>query len=325
MREHVPVPFATRILALPVALVLLMTSACGEEEEGEVGLGALAAEIIEIGDVGLESPRAVIHDPVADMYLVSNVSGGPLEENDSGFISRFSPDGELDQLAWIQTVGPESRLNAPKGMALADASLFVADVQCIRMYDRESGSMSDQRCLGDVTSLVGVDVGPEGSLFVTDSGLDFANGDPITTGTDAVYRLAVEDFSRGATLASGEELGSPMGIAVGARGIFTVTHNSGEVIRLTPGGERTDVLQQPDQRFEGVVFLADGGFAYSSSSHSAVYLVDGAGQLHTLLEDVDAPGDLGYDETRNRLLVPLYNENRLLLVDLDSELDMTMD
>ncbi len=322
MRKLLSLNSPLRLLTLSMALAVVGLTACEEGEE--IDLGALAVEVIEVADVGFESPRAVIHDPVADVYLVSNISGEPTEDNDAGFISRITPDGEVEELVWIQTVGPQSRLNAPKGMAIAGDFLFVVDIQCIRMYDRESGVMDEQRCLDDVTDLTGLDAGPEGSLFVTDSGLTYANGAPTRTGTDAVYRLAVEDFSRGATLASGEELGNPMGIAVGSRGIFTVTRSTGEVIRLTPEGDRTDLLSQPDRQFEGVAFLADGGFAYSSSSDSAIYLVDGTGQLHTLLEDVDSPGDIGFDETRNRLLVPLTNENRLLIIDLHDDLDLDM-
>ncbi len=87
-------------------------------------------------------------------------------------------------------------------------------------------------------------------------------------------------------------------------------------MRFTPSGERTSILSSPNQVLEGVVFVADGGFAYASSADSAVYLVDGSGTVSTLIDGIDSPGDLGYDPTRNRVLIPLLRENRLLFVDL---------
>ena len=150
---------------------------------------------------------------------------------------------------------------------------------------------------------------------MTDSGFDLVDGQTVSSSTDAVYRLTFREDQRGATLARGVDLNHPTGLAIGSRGIF-VTTAGGELIRFTGSGERTDLLATTGQVFEGVVFVADGGFAYSSSSDSSVYLIDGTGSVSTLIGGIDSPGDLGFDPTRNRVLIPLFRENRLLFVDL---------
>ncbi len=270
---------------------------------------------VEVADAGLQGPRAIIYDAAADVYLVSNVNGNPLEEDENGFVSRVSPDGEVLALEWIPSDGEPARIDAPKGMAIRGDTLFVTDIRCVRIADRESGEIHETRCLDDVTSLTGIDVAEEGSFFVSDSGYELANGASVPSSSDALYRLTFRANQAGGTLARAPDVNHPQGVAVGSRGIFVATA-VGELLRFTPAGERTTILSSPEQVFEGVVFLAGGGFAYSSSADSAVYLVDGTGAVSLLIGGIDSPGDLGYDPVRNRVLIPLFNENRLLFVDL---------
>ena len=296
----------------PVMAIGLFAAGCG----GNGGDATLADGMIAVADVGLLSPRAVIHDPVADVYLVTNVNGPNMAEDQNGFVSRIAPDGTVQNLTWIAPSAAASALHSPTGIAIRGDSLYVADLGCIGVFNRESGEAVERTCMDGVSSISGLDVGPEGSLFLTDSGFETGTGGMVSSGTAAVYRLVIGDDRRGSTLAQGSDLGHPMGLAVGSRGIFVVTSDPGQVLRLTADGQRTTVLSAPNSDFEGVVFVGDGGFAYSSSSDSTVYHVDGQGAVHPVLTGVSSPGDLGYDATRNRLLVPLTSENRVVFVDL---------
>src|SRR3569833_270153 len=76
---------------------------------------------------GFISPETVIHDPLTDVYLVSNVGGPPVTVN-HGFISRVSPDGTILDLRWIQDGVNGVTLRGPKGLCLHRAELYVADV-----------------------------------------------------------------------------------------------------------------------------------------------------------------------------------------------------
>lgn len=296
---------------LSLLTVGLALASCGDEPE--VGADGVAA-LLTVEDVGFSSPRAVIHDPVADVYLVSNLAGSPFARDENGFVSRISPDGEVLELQWVPPFDPRGAVSAPSGMAIRGDSLFVADIDCIAIVGRESGTIEGRRCLDGVSALRGLSVGPEGSLFATDGGLE-AEGQ--SSGSAAVYRLLLEEGRMGSTIAQGAELGHPFSIDVGARGIFVVTGDPGQILRFTPEGGQTTIMTVPSQVFEGVAFTADGGFAYTSSADASVYLVDGSGTIHTLLEGIGHPGDLGYDAIRHRLLVPITDRNQLLLIDLD--------
>ncbi|GAG56131.1 unnamed protein product [marine sediment metagenome] len=74
---------------------------------------------IKVEKVGFKKPESVLHDPQADLYLVSNIVGKALEKDERGFISKLSPDGKVLELKWIEGGRDGVKLNAPKGMAIA--------------------------------------------------------------------------------------------------------------------------------------------------------------------------------------------------------------
>jgi sugar lactone lactonase YvrE len=254
----------------------------------------------------------VLHDTAADAYLVSNINGGPLDRDYNGFISRISPDGTVLDLKWIDGSEQGVTLHAPKGMAIQDGTLFVADINCIRMFDAASGAPTGNECLANATFLNDVAPGGDGSVFFTDSGFDVGPNGLAPSGSDAVYRLIVAE-ERIVAVSKGPALGGPNGVAVGSRGILVVSFGSGEVYRLTADGDRTDIMPASERQLDGVEMLADGGFLMSSWGDQCVYRVGGDGRVTRVLENVEAPADLGVDAGRNRVLVPLFNANQVVI------------
>ena len=93
---------------------------------------------IPVGD--MSTPESALHDPEADVYLVSNINGGPGDRDDNGFISRVSPDGQVLDLKWIDGADPGVTLHAPKGSAVYGDRFYVADIDVVRRFDRTSGA-----------------------------------------------------------------------------------------------------------------------------------------------------------------------------------------
>ena len=289
---------------------LALLAGCGGSDVSD---GVVAA--VEVADAGLVAPWAIVHDPVDDVYLVANVSGDPLAEDENGFISRVSPDGEVLSQQWFPRLGSGDRIHAPKGIGILGDSVFVADLDCIHVVHRASGDLLESRCL-DVGSLAGLAVGPEGSVFVVDIGYELSDGQRTETLTDAVYRLSFQEGRLENTVASGPDLGHPTGVAVGSLGIF-VTTEGGALLRFTPAGDETRLLEITGQALEGVTFLSDGGFAYSVGGDGSVFAVEGGGgAVSAVAESIGRPGNIGYDAVRNRVLVPLPDADRLLFFDL---------
>lgn len=294
---------------LAIAVVL---GACG----GEQGALTAGGEEIIIADVGFMTPESIVMDTIDDVYLVSNVNGGPVDEDDNGFISRVTPDGQVETLKWLDGADPMITLNAPKGMALRGDSLFVADIDCVRVFNRVTGEQQTGTCIDGATFLNDVAVGPEGSLFVTDTGMRAGPEDLEPSGTDAIYRLPLVEGRRATTVTQSADLGGPNGIVVGSRGIMVVTFRSGELLRFTPTGEKTQVMPPSPLELDGLISTPDGGFLFSSWGESAIYRIGSDGRVTQVFTGIASPADIGFDPRRNRVLIPVFLEDRVVIREL---------
>jgi hypothetical protein len=64
---------------------------------------------------------------------------------------------------------------------------------------------------------------------------------------------------------------------------------------------------------DGLVSMEEKGFLFSSWGDSTVYWIHAGGTVTPLIENVETPADIGYDAARNRVLVPLFRGDGLLL------------
>ncbi|MCK5650134.1 MAG: B12-binding domain-containing protein, partial [Gemmatimonadetes bacterium] len=102
-----------------LAVLPLLLHACGGEPAQEADTVPTGPPVvIEVTDVGFSVPESMLHDGVADVYLVSNINGSALEADGNGFISRVAPSGEVLELKWIDGETEGVTLNGPKGMAI---------------------------------------------------------------------------------------------------------------------------------------------------------------------------------------------------------------
>ena len=91
---------------LVASALALAAPGCGGGTSDAASTDSLAsappgADQIAVRDVGFATPESVLHDPLTDAYMVSNINGSPLEADDNGFISLLTPEGEVANLKWI--------------------------------------------------------------------------------------------------------------------------------------------------------------------------------------------------------------------------------
>ncbi|HSM60225.1 MAG TPA: hypothetical protein VK849_05485 [Longimicrobiales bacterium] len=288
-----------------LSLAVILAACGGDRESADAPEQeeTAAPATITVAEAGFATPESVLHDEATDVYLVSNINGGPADKDDNGFISRLSPDGEVLELMWIDGSSEGVTLNAPKGLALQGGTLYVADIDCIRMFDGTTGAPAGETCVEGATFLNDVAAAPDGSVVFTDSGLDAAFA---PTGADAVYRLRDGEVT---VVVEGAGLGAPNGVVATRDGIVVVTFMSGEVFRLDAEGSREQLMETSGLQLDGVVALPDGRLLLSSWADSCVYSMGADGTTACVVEGVEAPADIGFDRTRNRVLVPLFNAN----------------
>lgn len=266
---------------------------------------------IVVAGVGLATPESVEYDATHDVYLVTNVNGSPFDADGNGFISRIAPDGRVLALKWIDGARDGVTLNGPTGAAAEGENLFLADRDAVRVFALADGHPVRSIPIPGATFLNGITPAGGDSVYVSDSG--FLPGSRAS-GSDAIYRVWAD--GRYAVVVKAPDLGHPNGLVDTDAGLVVVTFGSGEVFRLDATGRRTPLPAPPHGGLDGVVRLADGRLLISSWKGSAVYALGPRRTVSVLADGLDAPADLGLDTRRNRLLIPLFRDNRVVILPL---------
>jgi hypothetical protein len=280
-----------------------------QEAEARTGTAPQKPKPIYLAKVGFKNPKSVLHDPEADVYLVSNINGAPLNEDGNGFISRVDPDGNLIKLKWIDGEKPGVKLNAPKGMAISGGSLFVADIDTIRVFDRQTGKPERAVKIKGATFLNDLAVGPQGTVYASDTGFEQWQAGFRPSGTDAVYRI---EGTKAVPLIKSPRLGFPHGLYVDERGVWVATR-SGELFLVTSAGSREMVQKLPRATLDGIIKTNDGELLISSWDGKCLYRRKKDGSFTGILDGLSSPADIGYDSKRNRALIPLLTSHMLVI------------
>jgi hypothetical protein len=267
---------------------------------------------VDIKVTGFSRPESVLHDEKRDVYLVSNITGGPRDFDNTGFISRVSPSGRILDLKWIAGGVGGVTLNAPKGSTIANGTLYVADIDTLRKFDARSGRPLGNVVVPGATFLNDVTSDRRGNVYVTDIGFTTV---PVfgPSGTDAIHKLTPDGEL--SVFASGNSLlNHPNGIAALPSGKLRVVtydpfNGTKELFTIDKRGFKTDVVTLPTGLLDGIVLLEQGTLVsswvdFSNATAGVVYLVKHDGSIVEVARGFQNPSDIGYDHERNRLLVP---------------------
>ena len=250
---------------------------------------------------GLQTPECVLYDADQDVYFISNINGKPLDADDNGYISRVNPETLQGEMKWIDGSKPDVTLNAPKGMAIVGDTLYVTDISTVRKFNRKTGApQGEVRIIG--TTFLNDATSDGNNVYVSDSGLD-ANFK--STGTDAVWKITGDKATK---IASGKDLKAPNGLAATGGKLWAVSYGANELYQID-NGKKTNVMALPKGSLDGLVQLNDGSFLVTSWDAKAVYRGKAGGAFTPIIENVNAPADIGYDTKRNRLLVPHFMDS----------------
>jgi len=278
---------------------------------------------------GFDTPESVVHDHVADVYLVSNVGAGdPGALDHNGFISRVSPNGIVLQLKWIQDGVNGAVLNGPKGIAIRGNVLYVSDIDTLREFDRVTGSPLAAISIPNPFTptplfLNDVAVADDGTVFLSDN----ANG--------ALFK--VDPNGNPSVISTSPSLDFPNGVLAdgGDNNVLWVTWIGNQILRTNPSGKIKVVatIPAPDVSslglppntllLDGFVRLPDGSFLVSSWVTGHVYQISDDGEKIKVIasfvsffdnpNNPDGPADINVDLNRHRLLVPLFDVNELVI------------
>ncbi|QKI89342.1 SMP-30/gluconolactonase/LRE family protein [Thiomicrorhabdus xiamenensis] len=269
-----------------------------------------ANQKILVSDVGFATPESVEYYADQDIYLVTNINGSPFDEDDNGFISKLSPDGKVVDLKWIDGADDKVELHAPKGMTIIGNKLYVADITQIQVFELPSGKQLSSIDVKGSSFLNGITPGDGDSVYVTDTGMKPGFE---ASGTDAIYKVWAD--GKVETILKDPEMGRPNGILYDNGDIYVVFFSSAKMVKMNDKGEITEMPEPYGARLDGLVKLQDGSLAMSSWESSSIDVYRN-GEYETIAEFLNSPADMDVDTKRNRLLIPLFNEDKVLILPL---------
>lgn len=128
--------------ALAASMTVLLASLVGCTPEGDsASAAAEPAAPRQVGVVaGFRTPESVRYDPDQDVYFVSNINGNPSLPDSNGYIVRVSAADLRVTAMFAEGRRNGVVLHSPKGLALQGDTLWVADIDALRGFDRRTGA-----------------------------------------------------------------------------------------------------------------------------------------------------------------------------------------
>jgi hypothetical protein len=317
--------YPTLSSALSITATLsLIAGACGGRDAAErAGADSAMADSAAIYEqqsimlrkVGqtpnLDGPESARYDRDLDVWFVSNVNGTPLAKDNNGYISRLRPDGAPYTVKFIEGGKKGVTLNAPKGLAISGDTLWVADIDVARAFNKRTGALiANVPTQGRARFLNGAAIGPDGAVYMTDTGVLFGSkGEVSHPGPDQIFRVTRGGVSVALTSAT---LEGPNGITWDPqRQRFVVVSFLGKgIYGWKPGDTKVESIGSGPGQQDGVVFLPDGRLLVTSWTDSSLFVLDN-GQVRKVAAKVPSPADIDINPRDSRVAVPLLRENRV--------------
>jgi len=279
----------------------------------------VAARFRKVGETAnLEGPESARYDRDLDVWFVSNVNGTPTAKDNNGYISRLKADGSADSLKFVAAGRGKVTLNAPKGMAIVGDTLWVADIDAVRGFNRKTGAPVASITVPGAKFLNDVTAGPDG-VYVTDTGIHFGPGGSMThPGPDRVFKIAGRKVITAMTFKGHP---GPNGITWDstASRFVMVPMSDSTIVSWAPGDSTPQPVAKGPPMMDGVEPLGGGRYLVTSWADSSLNLV-ADGKVTRLAGKIASPADIGFDRADGKVAVPQLMSTTIELLDVGSVL-----
>lgn len=262
-----------RFFAIPA---LLLVCACAPEDSAAPAARtaeADAAAEAALGGVpnleplwtaeGFAAPEGAAEAPQGG-YFISNVAGEGAGKDGEGWVSLVSAEGEIVEERFVEG------FDAPKGMAVLDGVLYVADIDQVRLVDASTGERK-----GDITV--------EGAQFLNDATV--WNGAVYVSDSMTASVLKIENGAATVWLTD-ERLGRVNGVLGAGDTLYIVTMETGALYAADAQGALTEIATGLIPA-DGVGLVEGGGWLVSTVP-GEIYYVSAEGAKTQLVDTREA-------------------------------------
>lgn len=252
---------------------------------------------------GLKTPESFIVDPSTGAYYISNINGKPTKKDNNGFITKLDKTGKILKLKFVEGGKDGVTLHAPKGLAVIDNILYVTDIDFVRGFNKETGTLVHDLDLTefDAAFLNGLAHDSEGNLYITDMTAHM------------ILRIETLNNFRTSLVVKDQQLSGPNGIVVNPQtgNLIVVTWDKGSILEVDPTGQIRVLLASKGLRNLDGVDLDDAGNLYTSSfTDGRIYKISpDFRRVRLFKEGLTSPADINLDRANHLLLIPFLKEN----------------
>lgn len=251
-------------------------------------------------DTLLKTPESVIYDSERNVLYVSNVNQNPWEKDNNGFVSKLSKTGEVLELEWV------TGMSGPKGMAIVDGILYVADLDELLLIDIEKAEIKEKVLVDGAEGMNDITPDGQGGIYMSDSPAG-----------------KIFHYSNGlASTFIPEAPGRPNGLYVDKGKLFTAFSQASEFVHYDLESLNKTVIAKEIGSGDGVTPTNEQGTYLVSDWQGEVFIINTDGMKQSLLrtkDDGKNTADIWFILEEELLLVPTFFDNRIVAYKLVKE------
>lgn len=252
---------------------------------------------------GMQNPGSFIVDPETGNYFVSNVNGEPAAKDNKGFIAKLDPAGKLINLNFITGGEDQVELHAPKGMSIFGDELYVADIDVVQRFDKNTGhprGTIDLKFIG-AAFLSGLTVDTRGNIYVSDAT------------NNVIYQIDPKNSFQVTVLSKGVALGNPHNMAYDTtfKRLVVASWSGGRILSVNMSGKILILVNRQFKNLDGVDFDRNGNLLVSSFTEGKIYRIKNFSAVEVVKENILTPAGISFDRKNNQILIPSYDGNQV--------------
>jgi len=251
----------------------------------------------------LSTPESVVYDSLNNLLYVSSINGDPADKDRNGYISKINLKGEIVEKKWIAT------LDAPKGMAISDNYLYVADINQLVMIDINLGKIVARFNVKDAEFLNDVVADKNGNIYITDS----------SSSPGVIYKFVGGKITKWLV---NKNLKRPNGIAFYNNEIFVGSFATGMLYKINSITKEIEEIGKFISAIDGLTF-GSGNKLFLSNWFGKIVIVEDFSNYYELTYDfptkINSADILYLDYSGGILIIPTFFADKLIAYKIVSD------